>query len=510
MLDFSRSRLTPFQHQREDVQRVLDEPYFFITSEMRTGKSKIIIDAAQFMYEQGVIDRVVVVAPAPVRDVWFDPSLGEFAKHLWLSTPARVSEFHSKVRQWNSGPTSPTQLRIVVTNYEFIRAEARLQALMKVCNGRTLLVLDESAFVKSWKSAQTKSCMKLRKQCGRVVLLNGTPIFHSPMDLFSQGNILHPKILACPYVTHYLAKYALRQPILGRGGKQIKTPHGKPIEEITGWTNLEDLQQRFAPYTVRRLQKDCLDLPPKLESVALTATLKPATWQAYKEMRDEMVVWLQDSQVAVSATAAAKVLRLSQITSGFLGGVESESGSESSTLELGREKLDVLMWFLEQRFAEDPNAKVVAWCRFRAEMFRALETVRAAYPEVTVAGIYGNQPREERLQALALLKPETTPAGPVFCIGIEGTGSFGLDMTASHTCITLSSGYSPGRTAQTLDRVYGPGQRSPIAYYSILAKGPGGQNTIDHIIEKARRAGENVATWTASAWVAALKDKTNT
>jgi len=66
LLDFSRCRLTPFAHQREDVAAMIANPWFFITSEMRTGKTKIVIDAAQFMFIDGTIERVIVVAPAPV------------------------------------------------------------------------------------------------------------------------------------------------------------------------------------------------------------------------------------------------------------------------------------------------------------------------------------------------------------------------------------------------------------------------------------------------------------
>ena len=133
--------------------------------------------------------------------------------------------------------------------------------------------------------------------------------------------------------------------------------------------------------------------------------------------------------------------------------------------------------------------------------------VRQKFPQFQTGAIHGGQKKEERLAALALLKPETSPEGPVFVGGIEGTGSFGLDMTAAHTCVTMSSGYSPGRSAQTLDRVYGPGQKHPIAYFEVVAVGPKGQKTIDHDILVARRSGEDVARRTAAAWVKALTEE---
>jgi hypothetical protein len=175
--------------------------------------------------------------------------------------------------------------------------------------------------------------------------------------------------------------------------------------------------------------------------------------------------------------------------------------------DIGREKLDVLLWFIEKSLEEDANLHLVAWSRFRAEVERTLRVVSEKFPQFECAAVWGGQKKAERLRALALLKPETTPPGPVFVCGIEGTGSFGLDFTAAHTCVTLSSGYSPGRSAQTLDRVYGPGQKFPIAYYDIVAVGPKGQKTIDRDILMARRAGQDVADWTSAAWIKALTEE---
>lgn len=552
-LDFSRCRLTPFKHQLEDVKWLIERPYAFIASDMRTGKTKIVIDAAQFMFTMNMIKRVVVIAPAPVRDVWADRTLGELAKHLWTDLPSTVTEYHARTRTWlHAAEINEPRLDWYVTNYEFIRTKNRLDELLPICNRDTLLVLDESSFVKNHVAAQTKACVALRWRCGRVVLLNGTPIFHSPLDLFSQGNLLHPSILNCPYITKYKARYAIQEAVLTHGGKPlVKEIVGRggrtmkiPIQTISSWTNLDDLQRRFAPVTVRRLQKECLDLPPKLDPVTMTAVLTPETWRAYKDMRDELVVWLSESDVATSATAAIRALRLSQITSGFVGGVE-DAGIEpvdeqlindimipgvthdidgdqpiandlqemvsvlesNRTQEIGREKLNILLWFIEQQLESDLNLKLVSWFRFRPEIFRAVAAVSEKFPQFTVGTICGGQKRKERLEALALLKPETAPEGPVFVAGIEGTGSFGIDMCAAHTCVSVSSGYSPGRTAQTLDRVYGPGQKHPIAYFEVVAVGPHGQRTIDHQIIAARRAGEDIAKWTAEAWVKKLLEE---
>lgn len=555
-LDFSHTRLTPFKHQVEDTETLVASPWLFITSEMRTGKTKICIDGAQFLFIAGVIDRVLVVAPSPVRDVWYDPQIGELHKHLWEGMYARITEFHAVIREWRHAPkdaygpfqqyaSSPMQW--MVTNYEFLRRKPRLTQLLPYCTNKTLMICDESSFIKNYDAEQTKACFTLRKACSRIIELNGTPISHSPLDLFSQGNLLHPSILQCKYITHYKSRYAVQEPVLGHGGKALLTKRGQAIQTITGWTNLEDIQRRFAPYVIRRLQKDCLDLPPKLDPVTLTADLTPETWKVYKNMRDELVVWLQNGNVATSPTAAIKVLRLAQITSGFIGGVEDanihevtvEDGlldsldlgidydasnrvgssrhdeenpetigtdqSETRISWVGREKLDVLLWFLGQRLDAEPNMHIVVWCRFRAELFRMLDEVAKVYPQFIVASICGGQKKSERQYAMQLLHPETTPRNtPVFVGGTYGTGSFGVNFTGANHSVNCSFDYSLGKFKQSADRVYGPGMIGPAAYFDIIARGPKGQKTIDHAIVAARRNADDIATWTTEAWITAL------
>lgn len=535
-IDWSLVRLPPFHHQIEDAETVTRMSYLFITSEMRTGKTKIVIDGAQFLYLNDVIERVITVAPAPVRAVWFDEDLGELSKHLFV--PTVVTELHNVIRSWRY--LEGKSLHWVVTNYEFLRNPQHLTEILTLAGPKTLLVLDESSFIGNAKSKQSEACYTLRWHCGRVILLNGTPISHSPENLFSQGNTLHPSILDCKFISQFRARYAIMSPVLGRGGKALIDKWGNVIKTPSEWQNLGDLQKRFSHCTIRRLQKDCLDLPPKLEPKPLIATLKSETWRIYKQMRDECVVMFESGDASVAAQAIVKTIRLSQITSGFLGGIEdfkptdempdwmkdeddiANSGTQSlfdtavfadktrakiETKEIGREKLDVLLWWLGELLEQNPSLHVVTWCRFRAELTRLLESVREKFPQFRMGAIYGGQKRDERLEAMQLLNPKTSPKEAVFVGGTYGTGAFGLNFTAANTSISLSFDYSLGKFLQTMDRVYGPGQVSPVAYYDIIASGPQGQKTIDHAIIKARHNREEIANWVSSDWVKALKDE---
>jgi SNF2 family DNA or RNA helicase len=520
MLDFSRCRILPYEHQKVGILALVQNAIFALFDEMGAGKTKQVIDAAQFLFELGVIDRVLIVAPAAVRSVWYDQMFGELAKHLWVGVfPSTIMEFHSNSRIWYfNSETKPKgrYLQWMVTNYDFIRMKVRLTQLLPFCTMKTLLVLDESSAVKNQKAQQSKACFQLRQKCGRVVLLNGTPIANHPGDMYSQGNIMDRKILDCSSYWAFRSRYAVM------GGWQQK--------QIVKWRDVEDIQKRFAPYVLRRLKKDCLDLPEKLPSVVLSVALSDASWKIYKEMRDEMVAWLSDSTVSQAPQAITKVMRLAQVTSGFLGGIEEmvlqetplppdwdpahyEPANEEPTLitklqEIGREKLDGFLHRCAEWWEEDPHLKLLVFSRFRPEILRAVTELRQLLTSNAAVGtIIGGQKKAEREYALRLLDPRTAPDGPAVVVASTGAGGMGLNLTASHTVVYLSNDYSLKTRLQSEDRVHRPGQVNITSYFDFVATGPSGQKTIDHKVLAALMKKENLATMTTSAWIRALKEE---
>lgn len=501
--DWSACPYPPTHHQEIGIAKLVRDPVVFLTDEMGMGKSKTVIDAAQILYERGEVSRVIVVAPAAVKPVWFDPELGQLRTHCWERLGHHITHYHRRSQDWIIGPQQ-RPLEWLITNYEFIRAgmrarsrfiPERLAALIALCGPTTLLVLDESSAVKTSRAYQTRACGHLRRACGRVVLLTGTPIAHSPLDLLSQGNLLHPSILSTiPGVPTTLTSF--RNRYCDMGGFQGK--------QILRFRNLADLQRRFAPYTLRRLKKDCLDLPLKLDSVTRTATLTAATWSRYRKMKTEMIVQLHDlGSVSLAQQTITKLIRLSQLTSGFLGGIEDRDGIPQPVERLSHEKLDVVTAWVDELLANDPNLKLLLWSRFRVEC----ERVREALADKAEIGIlWGGSPDAERDHALRLLHPKTAPAGPAILIGTPQTGSMGLTLTASHVVGYLSNSFALNVRVQSEDRTHRPGQRFPVSYTDFVATGPDGQKTIDHIILSALRQRRDLADWTAAAWVDALSN----
>jgi SNF2 family DNA or RNA helicase len=553
--DLKRAPLVPRDHQVVGVDALVrwDDTStgriiggcFFLTDEMGAGKTKQIIDAAQVLYERGEIDTVLVVTLAPARGVWFDPELGELKKHLWPGTPARIYEFHQKWRRWDHDIAEERGLTWIVTNYEFLRSEPRLEHLEKFADSKTWLVLDESSAIKSHRAVQTKACLKLRIKCSRVTELNGTPVGHSPLDLYSQSTILSPltkrggsTILDCDTFTHFHARYAVT------GGFQGK--------QTLGWQNLDDLTRRLKPYVLRRMKRDCLDLPPTLPPVALTVPLKPENWKIYKAMRDQLLAELQDGTIAIAAQAPVRVMRLAQITAGFVGGLQRDDPeppsdgciqddpngrppwvhqvtqdrpgtigqdqagldlaglaviAPGSTQEIGTEKTDLILDWIGERLDEDANLKLILWCRFRPQVLQLERELHRKLSRMKVEKLWGGLKPAEREQALRLMDPRTAPKGPAVLVGTTATGKMSFNFTASHHVLYASNDYSLMVRQQSEARVDRPGQLHPVWYGDVLATGPQGQKTVDHAIVKALRAKDDIAKWTTSRWVSVLREE---
>ena len=615
MVDLSRSKRVPYAHQIVGVERMVQtvEPEigriypgcFFLADEMRLGKTKQVIDTAQALFEMREIRFVIVVAPAQVRDVWFDPDLGEIQKHRWDGIPTLVTDYHSNIRKWTADTDNANRyLTWIVTNYEYLRYGVKrgkkgwsgpyLEPLVtKVASDQTLLVLDESSMIANADSLQHRACAVLRSKCGRIIELNGTPILETPEDLFAQAKMLDYRIFGIKYVSQFRARYAIEggyeAPVYEffRGHKVLKTkidpktgkkvPVTKPTE-VVGWRHkpkegccdiplhvespvhadgpgLEEIQERLAPYILRRIRSECLDLPPKLEPVTMTAVLTPATWKIYCAMRDELVAWLSQDTVATAAQAGNKVMRLAQITSGFVGGLRDEAAecpecgivtpvqvakpgdplplpypepplaTGGLNLELGcpscggtglisaprapeifsREKLDVYLAWVKNRLKEDPNFRLITWCRFQIEAHRIIAEMKEKFPGVKTLGIYGGQKKADRQEGLRLMHPEVIYEGPADLVGTLQTGSVGLNMAGGHDVIYFSNTPSWYHRSQSEDRPHGPGQTQPIWYGDIVAVGPKGQHTIEHHILKGLRGKKDLAKYTCSAWIEALR-----
>jgi Mesyanzhinovviridae DNA helicase len=495
-------KTSSFAHQIIGTQALIDHEAFALFDEMGAGKSKQVIDAACLLAECGKIDTVVVVCPASVRSVWCDAEIGEIKKHSW--TCNHVFEFHAKSKVlWGDLITKGcAELMWCITNYEFLRGEKHLSNLVQMLNGRKcLLVLDESSYIKSRTTAQTKAIIKLRQHCARCVILNGTPIVNNPMDLWSQMAALDKGILGQYFHNFWQFRAEYCEMVTQRF-------NGHSFQKIARYRRLDDLNKKIAPYVLRRLKKDCMDLPEKLYTQR-EVPLSNESWERYKTLRKEAVISLGNGDLRLEPNAAVRIMRLVQLTSGILGGTDiANMIAPQSTQDLSSEKLD---WCVHYLTEECTARYVIVWCRWRRERERLyVELCKQNKRLVYVRELYGGQSKERREDAIQLFSrpDDIQPSGALsILLAQPHAGGFGLNLVAATECIYLSNDWSYGIRLQSEDRCHRPGQKNAVLYQDVLATGPTGQRTIDHIILKALRDKANLAEMTTGAWRRALTEK---
>lgn len=466
---------------------MVNNSYFALFDEMGVGKTKQGIDAQCILYERGEVNLVIVITPASVRRSWIDPYFGEIAKHCWLPEYV-IYEYHSKglVRVFQTSDKKP-RLVFIVTNYEYVRSPLALETVIGYAKKhRTSLILDESSFIKNPSSQRTKACFKLRNYCKRVLLLNGTPMSNSVLDLFPQSKIMSVGILGIRTKTDFKATYC-----------KMGGPDGK---FIVGAKNIEQLQSKMKPYVLRRKKEDCLDLPEKV-FFPIPLALPDNVWKTYIQMQEEAIVALGE-MLTMAPQAIVRITRLAQITSGILGGLAEvdEYGNplteERTQKVIWEGKADYTYQFLREQYEINDKFRVIIWGRFRPE--REILKQKLDVLGVPVFQIYGGVSNSERTRAV-----EEFSIGkdrPAILLAQQQSGGFGLNLVTAHNNIYMSNTRSLMDRLQSEDRTHRQGQRHDVNYWDLIATGPRGQRTIDHIIYDGLRNMQNIAEWTTRMW----------
>jgi hypothetical protein len=478
----TRFKFPPASHQLRGIRALVEKPNYGLFWEPRLRKSSTVINAACFLFEAGVIDTVVVVCPAQVKAVWRDKELGEIQKHCFV--PVAVLDYKGSHEGW-LGPEG-YWLTFIVTSYEFLRQEdaqgrfPKVELLKKALeNRKAWLVCDESSALGNRNALQTRAVLELRKSCQRATLLTGTPVGNSPLELYSQFQVLDERILRLPNYWAFRNKYTVRGGFKGR--------------EVVGYRNLEDLTARTRDHCEYLEQRDCPELDLREpESTFLTVPLSKGTWRVYCQLRDELVARLDSGELEVT-NAAVAALRLAQVCTGFVGGVDDEVTGEKKVIELSDETLKAFSAWLEEQLEREPDFKCVVWCRFRSELERLVKR------EACEAYVYGGKKMN-----LDWLHPDSNYQGPLVCAAQPQAGGFGLNLSRASTNVFLSRDYNRINNRQAEERIKAPGH--PVFSVDFLATGPDGERTVAWDVRKSLESKDDVAKRTVKDWKKVLME----
>lgn len=506
----------PLPHQITGVRALLHYPAFMLADDPRTMKSRQVVDAACILAERKLIDLVVVIARVAGRGVWGNAKIGQIKHWSWL--PCRVFEFHEKQRDlWSD--VNP-QLTWVVTNYDFIRAPKRLEEFLVrlAANYKApWVVFDESHKLGNENSLQAKSAMEIcwrrhetLDQNGKVArvswsprvarrtMLTGTP--GNPLKQWSQFNILD-HVLDRRYKSVRTFKWQFIQyeengvmrPMRGRKGLKL-------VHRELGWKNLDKLSKITSRWALRRRRADC----PGVRDVPVQSTFKEVrlskeTWRIYKELKREAITQLSTGETYVSPNKGVCLLRLSQICSGHLGGFTDGE----AVRWLSDEKID---WLIEELQEECQSNAVIVWVRFSSQRERLAGRLKKEC--FVVHQIHGGQNQQQRKNAEMIFSTGVERvAGRHVLLSQVQAGSDSNDYAAASDVYRLSDVWGDWETFhQSNNRPLGPGQKADfVSSTDVIATGPNGERTMDHVMLEAREQGRIIEKMTCQEWKTELE-----
>lgn len=440
-------KAAPWEHQKAALEFLDDHPAALLDYEMGCGKTKITVD---WIANQPAGIHIVI-CPKKVISVWESEFVKWSAFRYYLLPLSKSSETAKKkaarVDQFIKWNTPRVAHKVIVVNYE----SAWRAGLREVFLGKQwdTVVLDESHRIKDPQGRASKFCNQLGRKAVRRVCLSGTPLPHSPLDVFGQARFLDPIHFGYSY-TRFRARYAVM------GGYAV---NGRPVQ-IVGYQNEDELTEKMRKFTIQARTDEVLDLP-EAHHIEREIELGARGRKHYTEMERLFLTWVKQGEAVTAANSLVKLLRLQQITSGHL------PDENDRLVEVDDQKREHLKEILEDL---PPNEKVVVFCRFTADIQNVIR----------VAQELDRTPAELSGHANDLEKWKTDPKTTVLAAQLQA-GKEGISLVEARYAVYYSLGYSLGDYVQSLARIRRPGQEAKrCTYYHLVAKG-----TIDRKVYQA-------------------------
>lgn len=498
----------PFEHQREGFEFSKDLRAYGILWEQGTGKTKLVIDNAAYLYEKREIDCVIVVAPSGVHSNWVTDEIPvhmpdrvmQNTKMFVYKTDSASTKRHQQdaeeillhpglivvAMSYDSVVTEPsTALNKITGRREVIWKGGREYLWSIVKNRKCLYVADEGRRIKNPQADRTKVVVKSAKYASYRRLLNGTPVPNGAFDLYSQMLFLDENF----WKPHSIGTWTAFKSMFGEFiPAQVRGPGGvlRAFQQLIGFKNLDLMQTILKSMCSRVVKEDVLDLPPKLYSTR-TFDMAPAQKKVYDDLVNESLAWLDTGELVAAPMALTKLLRLQQVTSGF---VPCEGGTEP-IVNLGKHnpRLELL-----REICEDIPHKMIIWARFNRTVDSIIEMLGAD------AVRYDGQVSEGDR---ALAKNAFQKGDKKFFVAKASTAGEGITLHAAQTVCYVENDFDLASRQQSEDRAHRIGQLHPVNYIDLVARG-----SIDSYIIKSLRekvdisnqiTGDRVREWLTAA-----------
>ena len=410
VIDYSKySHRPPLEHQKEAIQKLVENKKFILADDMGLGKTTSTIIAA---IESGS-KKVLIICPATLKINW----------------KREIENYSDKTIYIAEGKNFNTDADFVITNYDIIKnfhdPKKKDESQVLTANF-DLVIVDEAHYIKNATAQRTKLINDIVKKTERLWLLTGTPMTSRPIDYF---NLL--SLIDSPVAKNWMA-YAIRY----CAGYQFNVG-GRKVWNVTGASNLEELRDRTLGLTLRRLKENVLDLPDKI----ITPVYLRLKSREYENVMGEYYDWYdKNPEESKSLTVQfSKLTKVRQI-------IADEKIAQ--TIELAEN-------ILEQ------DKKVIIFCNFTDSLNKITEHFGKAAVKLD-----GSMSKPERQHSVDQF--QDNPKVKVFVGNIKAAG-VGITLTSAEAVIMNDLSFLPSDHAQAEDRAYRYGQKNNVlVYYPIF------------------------------------------
>lgn len=389
--------------------------------QMRTGKTKSVIDTACYWREEYEIDGVLVFAPNGVHENWMRR---ELPKHHWnriehnriaYSTEFTRNDLWQK--RFDKMLVSDKMMWFAVNSESMILPQAR-EAIKRFMKAKPnfMLIVDEIHDFRIPGAKRTKMARSLAPRAAGVRGLTGTAVLNSPLHAFSEYEILKPGALGHETFGPFKNEFAVFKKTVRKDENGNVKYGGRKYLQLVDYKNLDRLQKRMAKWSSIVLREDCEDLPPLVDDVRYV-TLNKEQIRIYRKLHKEYLVDINRREVSIGENTM-RLIKLQQVLSGFVideyGDVHRIPGKNP--------KLEAMMDELR-----NAQGKTIIWCQFREDIRMVRE--RLALEKIRFVEYHGGIKKQER--QISLDRFQKDDRYEVF-IGQPASGGSGLEIPAHH------------------------------------------------------------------------------
>lgn len=394
-------------------------------SEIGTGKTHSTLYASDFLMQEGIIRKALIIAPlSTLNQVWENSIFDSFTRRtcavLYGSAERRQKLFSKDFDFYViniDGLSTITQ-----RGYD---NRKRLVSVQLMRDDIDLIIIDELA---EFRSSSTNKFHLLRKLVEKVPYvwgLTGAPTPQAPTDAWSECKLVNGDRVSKFFTT-------FRQLTMTQATAYIWRPR-KEANEI--------VFQAMQP-AIRYTRDEIEDLPGEIKS-SRTCELTDVQKKHYKDLVDECVTVFASGQVVTALNEGVLRSKLLQCACGV---IYDKAGN---AIEVGAQPRIALV----NEIIEQAGQKVLVFVPFT-------HVLKMVYREVSkhwdAAMVYGDTPKGERNEIFTAFQKSDKPH---VIVADAGCMSHGLTLTEASTIIWYAPDDSNNTYTQANGRITRTGQR---------------------------------------------------